>query len=276
MQRSATLSHVDTSHGRVAVEDSREDSGTGGTPVVLLHGNSSSREIFEHQRHSPFARGRRLIAVDFPGHGASGDAHDPLRTYTRSGLADVITELFAIMRIGEAIVVGWSLGGHVGIDLLSRFAGLKGLMITGTPPVRPGAMAEGFHASAQLGFAGRPDLSDEDVSAFARAMVGDPVPPFLPAAIRRTDKRFRDVLFKAARAGAGGDQRDAVETSKVPIAVVNGAADPLVNLDYFDRIAYGNLWDGHCHRLPGAGHAPFWQQPAAFNAVLGRFLDSVA
>lgn len=276
MQRSATLSHVDTSHGRVAVEDSGEDSGTGGTPVVLLHGNSSSREIFEHQRHSPFTTGRRLIAVDFPGHGASGDAHDPLRTYTRSGLADVITELFAIMRIGEAIVVGWSLGGHVGIDLLSRFAGLKGLMITGTPPVRPGAMAEGFYASAQLSFAGRPDLSDEDVSAFARAMVGDPVPPFLPAAIRRTDKRFRDVLFKAARAGAGGDQRDAVEASKVPIAVVNGAADPLVKLDYLDSIAYGNLWDGRCHRLPGAGHAPFWQQPAAFNAVLARFLDALA
>ena len=276
MQRSATLSHVDTSHGCVAVADSREDGGIGKTPVVFLHGNSSSLKIFEHQRHSPLARGRRLIAVDFSGHGASGDAHDPLRTYTRMGLADVIAELFDSMRIREAIVVGWSLGGHVGIDLLSRFAGLKGLMITGTPPVRPGAMAEGFQASAQLGFAGRPELSDEDVAAFARAMVGEPVPPFLPAAIRRTDKRFRDILFKAARAGAGGDQRHAVETAKVPISVVNGAADPLVNLDYLDSIAYGNLWDGRCHRLPGAGHAAFWQQPAAFNAVLGRFLDAVA
>ena len=276
MQRSATLAHVDTSHGRLALEDSGEDGGAGGTPVVFLHGNSSSSEIFEHQRRASLAKGRRLIAVDFPGHGASGDAHDPLRTYTRSGLADVIAELFDIMRIGEAIVVGWSLGGHVGIDLLSRFAGLKGLMITGTPPVRPGEMAEGFQASAQLGFAGRPELSDEDVTTFARAMIGDPVPEFIPAAIRRTDKRFRDFLFKAARAGAGGDQRDAVETSQVPIAVVNGAADPLVKLDYLDSIAYGNLWDGRCHRLPRAGHAPFWQQPAAFNTILGRFLDALA
>lgn len=276
MQRSATLSHVDTSHGRLALEDSGQDSGTGETPVVFLHGNSSSREVFEHQRRAPLVRGRRLIAIDLPGHGSSGDALDPVRTYTRSGLADVIAELFDIMRLGEAIVVGWSLGGHVGIDLLSRFAGVKGLMITGTPPVRPGGMAEGFQTSAHFGFAGRAELSDEDVQAFARAIVGEPVPPFVPAAIRRTDKRFRDVLFKAARAGAGGDQRHAVETSKVPIAVVNGAADPLVKLDYLDGIAYGNLWDGRCYRLPGAGHAPFWQQPAAFNAVLGRFLDALA
>lgn len=263
---------VNTSHGFLAVEDN----GRPGTPVVLIHGNSSCRKVFQRQFDAPFAQCRRLVAIDLPGHGDSSDASEPERTYTRSGLADALTELFDVVRIEEAIILGWSLGGHVGIELLSRVAKIKGLMIVGTPPVRNGGMAEGFNASPQYGFAGRPELSDENIAVFAKAMLGEPVPAFLPPAIRRTDGRFRQVLFDGARAGVGLDQRLAVEQSAVPIAVVNGAADPLVKLEYLDGVAYGNLWDGRCHRLPDVGHAPFWHKPAQFNAVLDRFLSDIA
>lgn len=272
MTRTTNLQFVTTSHGSLAVEDNLNP----GPPVVLIHGNSSSRKVYRRQFDAPFAQCRRLVAVDLPGHGDSGDAPDPARTYTRSGLADAIAELFDAMRISEAVVVGWSLGGHVGIDLLSRFDTIRGLMITGTPPVRRGCMAEGFNTSPQYGFAGRAELSDEDVSRFASAMLGEPVAPFLPSAVRRTDGRFRQILFEAARAGAGPDQRLAVERSTVPIAVVNGSDDPLIKLDYLDSVAYGNLWDGRCHRLPNVGHAPFWHAPAEFNALLERFLCDVA
>lgn len=271
MNGSTSLSFVNTSHGVLAIEDNRNP----GTPVVLIHGNSSCRKVFQHQLDAPFAQHRRLVAIDLPGHGRSGDALDPARTYTRSGLADAVAELLDTMRIKAAIVVGWSLGGHVGIDLLSRFGAIKGLLITGTPPVRNGGMAEGFNTSAQYGFAGRSELADEEITLFASAMFGEPVPSFLPSAIRRTDGRFRQILFEAARAGAGADQRLSVECSAVPIAVVNGADDPLVKLDYLDDVVYGNLWDGRCHRLPDAGHAPFWQAPMQFNAVLERFLSEV-
>jgi pimeloyl-ACP methyl ester carboxylesterase len=106
-------------------------------------------------------------------------------------------------------------------------------------------------------------------------LCGEPVAPFLPAAIRRADPRFRQRLFAAARAGDGPDQRLAVEASEVPLAVVNGAADPLVKLDYLDSIAYRNLWHGRCYRLPHVGHAPFWRAPTTFNALLDRFLGDM-
>jgi hypothetical protein len=61
----------------------------------------------------------------------------------------------------------------------------------------------------------------------------------------------------------------------VPIAVVNGTADRLVNLDYIDSVAYGNLWEGRCHRLAGLGHAPFWEAPGEFDPILERFLHDV-
>ena len=262
---------IDTSHGSLAVEESRQ----GGMPVLLIHGNSSCRGVFRHQMQGPLAERYRLIAFDLPGHGSSSDAPDPMRSYTRSGLADAAVELLGKLGISEAAVLGWSLGGHVGIDMISRFPGLRGLMIIGSPPVAHGNFAAGFKGSPQTGVASREELSDAEIAGFLEAIFGASAEPFLHECMARTDGRFRKRLFEAARAGEGADQRLAVESSAVPLAVVNGGADRIVNLDYFDEVAYGNLWEGRCHRLAGLGHAPFWEGPNAFNPLLERFLSDV-
>ncbi len=64
------------------------------------------------------------------------------------------------------------------------------------------------------------------------------------------------------------DQRKVVESSAIPLAVVNGGADNIVSLDYFDTVHYANLWEGKCYRLPGLQHAPFWQDPHLSNHLL--------
>ena len=262
---------IATSHGRLAFEDS----GGRGTALLLIHGNSSCRRVFARQCESQLRDSRRLIAFDLPGHGESEDAADPARTYTRSGLADAAVELTGLLGLMEVVVLGWSLGGHVAIEMLSRLEGLKGILITGTPPVRRGAMEEGFLASPHLASAGRKDLSPPEMRAFAGAIFGEPVEPFLLQAIARADGRCRERLFQAAQAGHGVDQRLAVEASPVPIAVINGAADPLIKLDYVESVAFRKLWSGRSHRLDG-GHAPFWHAAADFNALLERFLADVS
>jgi pimeloyl-ACP methyl ester carboxylesterase len=100
------------------------------------------------------------------------------------------------------------------------------------------------------------------------------VPSFLLAAIARADGQCRERLHQAARAGDGADQREAVECSPVLIAVVNGAADPLIKLDYVESVAFRKLWSGRCHRLDG-GHAPFWHAAAEFNDLVRQFLADV-
>jgi pimeloyl-ACP methyl ester carboxylesterase len=262
---------VVTSHGSLAVEES----GQGGIPVLLIHGNSSCRDVFRQQMEGPLAQDHHLIAFDLPGHGQSSNAPDPTRSYTRPGFADAAVELLEKLRVTEAFVFGWSLGGHIGIEMIPRFSGMRGLMITGTPPVSSNNMAQGFNSSPQTGAAGKQDLSEADIEAFVQAIFGDSAKPFLRDAVARADGRFRKRLFEAARAGEGVDQRLIVETSPVPLAVVNGGADRLIKLDYFDTIAYAILWEGRCHRLAGLGHAPFWEAPADFDPFLERFLQDV-
>ncbi|CCE06218.1 putative Similar to chloride peroxidase and to hydrolase [Bradyrhizobium sp. STM 3843] len=261
-------SFVTTSHGTLAVEQV----GRGSLPLVLIHGNSTCRDVFRHQLMGRLAEHHRLIAFDLPGHGQSSDAPDPARTYTRSGLAEAVVELLERLDVTEAVVLGWSLGGHIGIEMVPRFAGMRGLMVIGTPPVARNGMADGFQRSAHMQVAGQEHLSETEIQSFVDAIFGKSAEPFMQAAVARADGRFRKTLFEAARAGSGVDQRQIVETSPTPLAVINGSDDRFVKLDYFDALAYANLWEGRCHRLAGLGHAPFWESPRDFDPILERFL----
>ena len=97
-----------------------------GPLLLLIHGNSSCRGVFQHQLHGQLAENYRFIAFDLPGHGQSSDAPDPARTYTRPGLAEAAVELLEKLRITQVVVFGWSLGGHIGIEMMHLFPGLLG------------------------------------------------------------------------------------------------------------------------------------------------------
>lgn len=269
-----TLSHsrtVSTSHGDFFV---RHNDGTG-TPLLMIHGNSSCHDVFARQFGSTMLERHRLVAIDLLGHGRSSDAHDPDHSYSLPGLAESVIELLAALDVERVAILGWSLGGNIATEMLAHCSAIKGIMLVGAPPVRGEALQQAFKGSPGSGIPGRRDLTSDEVEIFARAMFGDPVEGFLLAAIRRADGRFRERLFAAAREGAGVDQRKIVEDSPIPVAIVNGELDPMLRLEYFDEIAYGNLWTGQCYRIPGAAHAAFWQAPEQFNSLLSRFLSII-
>jgi pimeloyl-ACP methyl ester carboxylesterase len=108
-----------TSHGSLAVEES----GQGSIPVLLIHGNSSCRGVSRHQLQGRLAQNHRLIAFDLPGHGQSSNAPDPTQSYTHPGFADAAIELLGKLGVTEAIVFGWSLGGHIGIEMVPPLLG---------------------------------------------------------------------------------------------------------------------------------------------------------
>jgi len=263
---------LDTSHGRIAV---RETAGTG-TPVLMIHGNSSSGAVFRNQMEGPLGRRYRMLAPDLPGHGDSSDAVDPVRSYSMPGYADAMVEVLTLMGIDKAIVFGWSLGGHNGLEMISRFPGLLALMITGTPPVSAAEVTQGFRASPHMNLAGQEIFTAEDVENYARATCGEPFEPFLRDAVARTDGRARRLMFESFASGRGDDQSRIVASSPVPLAVVNGADEPFVNTSFVSQVRYANLWEGRCHLIERSGHAPFWDAAEQFDVIFARFLADFA
>ncbi len=120
-----TTRMLDTSHGGIAIAESAGD----GPPVLLIHGNSSCKEVFRDQLEGEIGRQYRLIAMALPGHGGSEDARNPEAAYNIPGYADTAGDVLASLGIGSAAVMGWSLGGHIGIDMIGRLPVVRALML---------------------------------------------------------------------------------------------------------------------------------------------------
>jgi len=252
-----------------------QSSGTG-MPIVMIHGSGASRAVFARQFDSPLADAHRLIAFDLPGHGESSDARDPATAYTITGLAQTTARLLDSLGIDRAIIFGWSLGGHVAIELASFHHAVNGLVLTGAPPVSRGplGMLRGFHANWDMLLASKKVYSERDIERFEALCFGDTASPSFREAIRRTDGRLRAGVARSMFDGKGADQKQVVEHAPFPVAVINGEHDPLVRLSYFETVAYASLWE-QCHVIPDAGHAPFWERPNLFNPLLSRYAETV-
>ncbi len=259
--------HISTSHGAIAVTDT----GGSGTAIVFIHGNSACKEVFSHQFDSDLRTHFRLIAFDLPGHGDSDDAADPERTYSFEGYADTAAQLMDHLSVDAPVVVGWSLGGHVAIAMLEGPRRLRGIVLTGTPPVSAADIEQGFLPHPYMALTSKAKFTSEDVLAYAHETAGTNE-AFLERAVRRTDGRAREWMFRNALRPGGPNQRTTVECTPVPTAVITGVNEPFVNNAYLDTIAWGNLWEARVHLIEGAGHSPFREQPDAFNTLLLRFV----
>jgi pimeloyl-ACP methyl ester carboxylesterase len=145
----------------------------------------------------------------------------------------------------------------------------------GTPPVSLGEMAlAAFFSSEDMDLAGKAEFSEADALNYGTAMLGgrEFLIPELLRAIRRTDGNARKFMYANALKGVGSDERRTVARSPKAVCVVHGEREPFVRLDYLASLTYRALWRKRIFVIPGAGHAPHWQQPERFNEILLDFL----
>lgn len=251
------------------------DSGGDGPSVLFIHGNSSCKEIFSKQFSEPMATRYRFLAVDLPGHGASGRSRGDVRqAYTIPGIAEAMIELLQALGADDSALVGWSLGGHIAIEMMARLPRLRGLLLSGTPPVpkSPEALAEAFLPNPAMGLAGKAEFTEDEARAYCSAIYGENVEAFQLDAARRTDGRAREAVFAGFLSGLGVDQKATVEGLDKPVAIINGRDEPLVNNAFLEKLNYRNLWGGKVHLLAHGAHVPFWRTAEQFNPLLAQFL----
>lgn len=63
-----------------------------------------------------------------------------------------------------------------------------------------------------------------------------------------------------------------IRDDNIPFAMINGPMDPFINHEYCAKPEFGTAFSPQPVLIAGAGHAPFLEDPIAFNAA---FLDFV-
>lgn len=88
--------------------------GSGGTPLLLLHGGLFSIDLQFGELIPVLSVDRTVIAADFQGHGRTNDIDRPL---TCADLASDVVDLLAHLETPKADIFGFSVGGGVALHL---------------------------------------------------------------------------------------------------------------------------------------------------------------
>jgi len=109
--------------------------GSGGRPLVVLHGGVAASESFGPNLPA-LAASRQVIAVHLQGHGRTRDVDRPLRF---EDMADDIAALAAHLGLKKIDVLGYSLGGGVAQQVAIRHPALVERLVVVSQPFKRAA-----------------------------------------------------------------------------------------------------------------------------------------
>ncbi|NEO32496.1 MAG: alpha/beta hydrolase [Symploca sp. SIO3C6] len=256
-----------------------ESSGEGKT-IFLIHGNSSSGRSYVNQLQGELGEMYHLIAMDLPGHGLSDVAAAPEVTYSLPGYAAAVVEVAEALDASEAIFVGWSLGGHILLEAVDQLTDAQGIVIFGTPPIAndPPDLEKAFlpHSALSLGFT--LELTQEDMLAYVTTFFRpeiEEIPELFLEDIALTDGQARAHLGASINPDGYQDEIEVVGNMTIPLMIIHGEKEQLVNKDYIAELEMPTLWNGKIQFIADAGHAPHWEAPNKFNSLLTDFITNM-
>jgi pimeloyl-ACP methyl ester carboxylesterase len=241
-----------------------------GEPLILLHGGVGAIEMFGEVLPL-LAEGRRVIAVDLQAHGRTPDIDRPM---TFEAMAEDVAALIEHLGLGEADVMGYSLGGGVALrTAIQHPEVLRKLVLVSTPFKRDGWYPEVLAGMEQMG------------PAAAEPMKQTPMYQLYSSVAPRPED-WSVLLTKLGELlGQDYDWSEEVTAMEVPAMIVVGDADRVRTshaVAFFELLGGGKQvagWDGsgmsgaRLAILPGTTHYGIFFSPA-LAATVSPFLDT--
>jgi 3-oxoadipate enol-lactonase len=242
-----------------------------GPPLVLCHGLGGNHGVWYGQV-ACFARTHQVVSWDHRGFGRSTDRA------ARSGPEVATADLHALLdhlALDRVDLVGQSMGGWTALGLaLAEPERVRRLVLADslggivTPQIERTLLRDlrdgrglrappselGLHPALDPGFTER-----EPERAHLYQMLGGMGSP--------------DVAKIGTRLLACTRSREQVAHLDLPVLFVVGSNDPLIPPDAV-REAAAVLPDARVIEIPGSGHSPYFEDPAAWNTAVRGFLDS--
>ena len=253
-----------------------EEAGSG-EPVIFVHGHSLDHRMWDEQ-FAEFAKEYRVIRYDLRGYGASSSQTED---YQFTHVQDLVT-LMDSLHIRKAHIVGLSLGGFIGADMLGWF---------------PERMASAFLASGNIRKSKGPSQPmtkeealkrDEEIAVMkvkgVDVMKREWFEGLMSSGGTRKERMRQPLwemiddwdawqpLHKEVRVVAGLDAYEAIKKNHptVPTLIVEGKSPNNRYSNQPEILKY--LPNGKLKVLEDCGHMLNMEQPEAFNAALREFL----
>ncbi|GAL62369.1 alpha/beta fold hydrolase [Algibacter lectus] len=232
-----------------------------GTPIIVLHGLMGGLSNFDAVTDFFSQKGYKVLIPELPIYSMS-----LLKTNVKS-FAKYLHEFIIFKGYDEVILLGNSLGGHIGLYHTKMFPDtVKGLIITGSSGLYESAMGGGY-----------PKRSDyEVIKKKAQDVFYDPA----VATKEIVDEVYetvnnRNKLIKTlaiAKSAIRHNMAKDLPNMKTPTCIIWGKNDsvtPPEVAEEFNEL----LPDSELHWIDKCGHAAMMEHPDEFNKIMDTWLE---
>ena len=233
-----------------------------GQPIIILHGLMGGLSNFSGVMNYFPGKKYHVIIPELPVYSM------PILDTSVKSLSDYLHKFISFRKLSDIILLGNSLGGHVGLLFIKSYPKLvKGLVLTGSSGLYENNMGDGY-----------PKRGDyEYIKKKSEAVFFDPK----IASKEIVDRVFESVndrnkllrTLALAKSAIRHNMANELPKIKTPTAIIWGKQDtvtpPNVAKEFHELLPNSNLyWIDKC------GHAPMMEHPQKFNTILENWLEA--
>ena len=282
---------VDTAYGRIHVSLWGDET----APAVLFtHGMAAWGGLWRDVAEHVVSQGYRVIALDQAPFGYSDNTN---RDFSRTAQAERLKQVLDGLGINKVLLVGHSYGGGVTLEAALRYPDrVSGLVLVCPVTGLMDAPEGGPSPAKSLPLPFRiPALAETGIAASATnpLVTGPLMASFMhktemmtPEHVATIQAPFRRqgmtpamaswfVQFIAGDPQAMSAQRDLVKANRVPVELIWGEMDTVTPIAQGEDLA-ALMGIRQFARMPGIGHMPQLEDPAAFKTALSKGLQRLS
>lgn len=247
-----------------------------GQPIVLIHGWPLNNAMYEYQYQYLVQKGFRVIGISLRGFGKSDK---PYGRYDFDVFSDDIKVVLEKLKIQNAVLGGFSMGGAVVIHYITKYNAAHISKLALFAPAAPSwVQRPGFpygltdadaKAFIQLTRTNRPQVIDNFAKDFAATENG---------ISEGMSNWLKNINMEASPYAASQsisslvslDLRPELAKINVPVAIFHGVKDKLCDFVLAEELNKG-IKNSQIIRFENSGHALFIEEMEKFNTELEKF-----
>src|SRR5690606_6148435 len=247
-----------------------------GQPIVLIHGWPLSDEMYEYQYQYLSRKGFRVIGITLRGFGKSDK---PYGRYDFDVFSDDIKVVLEKLKIQNAVLGGFSMGGAVVIHYVTKYNAAHVSKLALFAAAAPSwKQREGFPYG----------VSDADAAGLVKGTLtnrqdliegfGASFPAKEGGISKNVEKWLENINLEASpyaitesiKALLDLDLRPELSKIKIPVAIFQGTYDKLCDFALAEQLQQG-IKNSYIVKFENSGHALFFEEMEKFNAELEKF-----
>ena len=231
-----------------------------GTPIILLHGLMGGLSNFHYFINFFKDKGYKVLMPSLPIYDS------PIMDSSVKRLAEFLNEFIKLKELKNFVIIGNSLGGHVGLYYTKLFNKAKGLILTGSSGLYESAMGSGYTKRGDYNV-----IKKKVQEVFYNPKVATKIlVDEIYETVNDRNKLIRIIAY--AKSAIRHNMAKDLPKIKIPICLIWGKDDIVTPPDVANEF-HKLLPNSDLYWIDKCGHAPMMEHPNVFNETVVKWFS---